>query len=105
MKVVVNNCYGGFKLSEEAYKYIGIPYKKEYGFIFPENSDWLDSYECRTNHKLIEFIEKFGQDRASGNFSKLKIEEVPSGTLFRIQEYDGSEWIETEDDLKWWLAT
>lgn len=104
MKIVINRCYGGFNLSEEALDYMGIPYKVDFGFAFPANYGWLGSLECRTNSKLIEFIEKSGSERASGRCSKLVVEEIPQGTLFRIEEYDGMESIETQDNIDWQVA-
>lgn len=105
MKVVVNNCYGGFGISEEALKYIGIPYKKDGRWLVLENPEWLGSYDCRTNSKLIEFIEKFGYKRASGDCAKLGIEEVPQGWLFRIDDYDGLETLDIQNTEGYWLAT
>ena len=105
MKIVINCCYGGFELSEEALKYMDIPYRKDGSWLFPLDSAWLGSYKCRTNPKLIEFIERFGSERASGNCSKLEIEEVEKGCLFRINNYDGLESIDIkymEDN--WYLA-
>ena len=104
MKVVVNNCYGGFELSEEALKYMNIPYKKDGRWVFPEDSNYLGSYECRTNPRLVEFIEEFGSDRASGDCSKLGIEEVPQGCLFRIDNRDGLESIDIQYTEDYWYA-
>lgn len=104
MKIVINDSYGGFTISEDALKYMGVPYRNDWGYIVPIAYQWLGSLECRTNEKLIEFIEKFGSESAGGSFSNLVIKEVPKGTLFRIQEYDGSEWVETADEIDWWKA-
>lgn len=105
MKIVINDSYGGFAISEDALKYMGVPYRNDWGgYIVPIAYQWLGSLECRTNEKLIEFIEKFGSESASGRFSHLVIKEVSKGTLFRIREYDGSEWIETADEIDWWKA-
>ena len=80
MKVVINSCYGGYGLSEEAYKYLGIPYD-DYGFKFDND---------RTNPKLVEVVEKLG-DKASAVLSDLKIIEVPDDVDWYIDEYDGWE--------------
>lgn len=107
MKIVINKCYGGFNISAEALDYIGVPYKREHSFVYPKGEwyKWLGSFKCRTNPKLIEFIEKFGSERASGQCSKLKIVEVPCGINFRIDEYDGMEDIEERDNIDWYVAT
>lgn len=39
-----------------------------------------------------------------GGFKNLKVVEVPSGTIFRIHEYDGSESIATVDMDDWYVA-
>lgn len=41
---------------------------------------------------LIQVVEKLGE-KAGGNFSKLKVVEVPDGVDWEIQEYDGFEHI------------
>lgn len=52
---------------------------------------------------LIQVIEELG-DRANGECAKLKIVEVESGTLYRIDEYDGMESVETKDTYEWKVA-
>jgi hypothetical protein len=34
----------------------------------------------------------------------LRIAELPAGTLYRIDEYDGSETVMTQDDYNWSVA-
>jgi hypothetical protein len=78
MKVVINNCYGGFGLSDEACKFLGV----EYAFAIEDD---------RTNEKLIEAVEKFG-DAVNGSCSDLKIVDIPDeATDWELQEYDGIE--------------
>lgn len=81
IKIVINKCYGGFSVSKEAYEYCG---KKWDGYGFDIS---------RTDEKLIEFIEKYGSGIASGKFAELKIVEVPENVEWKIEEYDGIEWI------------
>jgi len=135
MKVVINVCFGGFGLSDEAYEELiklGIPVRKyepekrgEDGryirpennkgqIIFdreltPENEDecpdlyrkghgilgrywesWLD--DDRTNPLLVQTVEKLGE-KANGRCAELKIVEIPDGTEYTIEEYDGWEHI------------
>lgn len=76
MKIVINNCYGGFGLSEEAMDMLGI--NDDYG---------ID----RTDPALIEVVEKLG-DRASSKFAKLTVVEIPDeATDYDISYYDGAE--------------
>lgn len=104
MKIVINKCYGGFGISAEAYKYMGVQYKSmcDPDFVYPINGD---QEAFRTNEKLIEFIEKYGSERASGGCAKLKIVEIPKGTRHQITEYDGLEDIELASSVDLETAT
>lgn len=118
-KVVYNNCYGGFGLSHAAimryaelkgitlhpkvgkyrnYEYYTDPNhtKKSYWYHRSEIND-------RTDAALVQVVEELG-DAANGDYAKLVIEDVPAGVKYRIQEYDGNEWVETADDIDWSVA-
>lgn len=86
MKIVLNKCYGGFGLSKEAYDYLGIPWDG-YGYAY-------NDYELRTNPKLVECIETLGSEKASGQFSKLRVVEFPDDLDYEIESYDGVETVE-----------
>jgi len=111
MKIVVNKCYGGFSISEEAGKLLkekgvkilfkGDKYKdsneivdKFYSYL--SNEDFgikSNNYiEYRTDKRLIEVIEKLG-DKANGKYAKLEIIEIPDDIEWFIDEYDGIETI------------
>jgi hypothetical protein len=92
-KIVIKTCYGGFGLSEEVEKRY-----KELGGRFEWSSDIRR--DCPI---LVQVVEELGS-RAETNFSKFEIVELPSGTKYRIQEYDGLEWIELEADIQWDIA-
>jgi hypothetical protein len=81
MKVVINMMYGGFELSEEAYKELGLEYDG-YGFAFDKD---------RSNPKLVAVVEKLGQ--RAGKLANLKIVEIPDGVEWEIEEHDGMEWV------------
>jgi len=83
MKIVINDDWGGFGLSEEAYKELGLEWDG-FGYAF-------NGYECRTNPKLVEVVERLGSERASGHFAKLKVIEIPDGIDWVIYNYDGIE--------------
>lgn len=53
---------------------------------------------------LIQVIEELGSEKASGNHAELYIVEVPAGTPYRIDEYDGMESLETKDSYEWSIA-
>jgi len=85
IKIVVNRCYGGFGLSEEAYKELGLAWDG-YGYKYND----LDK---RSDPRLIEVIEKLG-GMASSLLAKLQVVEIPDGVDWTISEYDGWETVE-----------
>ena len=95
-KVAYNACYGGFVLSKEASEYLnkhwGCDINPEYGYI--------DEDLIPRHHKgLIEVIELLG-DKANGFCAKLKVATI-SASMYRVDEYDGYESIETPDSYNW----
>lgn len=89
-KVVVNRCYGGFDLSEEALKWL-----KEKGLEIP-----YSYYDGPRHHPLlVQCVEELG-DKASGRFSNLMVYEF-EGDQYYIDEYDGMESVETPDTIYW----
>lgn len=136
MKVVINNCHGGFGLSAKAL----MEYAKRkgmtlyfYGNLVGEHFDTLrqltpderDKYwygTCLTtdlgqtversevyNEKykdahfsvydikrndpdLVAVVESMGE-KASDEYSQLKIIEIPDDVEFEIMDYDGHEWV------------
>jgi hypothetical protein len=91
MKVVINACYGGFRLSHEAVA------------AYAEGTEEINSYsrepEFRSDPKLVAIVEELGE-RAAGRYSELKIVEVPDDVSWYIDEYDGMEWV-AEDHRTW----
>jgi len=75
MRIVINSCYGGFGLSKEALKMLGI-----------RNAEEIE----RNNYKLIEVVETLGEE-ANACHAQLKIVEIPDGIEWVIGEYDGIE--------------
>lgn len=77
MKIVINTCWGGFGLSDEA----AIILKKD-------KWDPID----RTDADLIALIEERGSEFVSGYCANLEIFEIPDeATDWQIDEYDGNE--------------
>ena len=100
-KIVINKCYGGFGLSQEALTEVQKLNDKlvveQNSEVFPEDSLWLsedfDDYpHYRANLQLIEVVEKLGV-RADGEYSELKIVEIPDDVEYTIENYDGHEWV------------
>jgi hypothetical protein len=89
MQVVYNACYGGFSLSIEAYKKLGL--ESPHSFI------------DRTDPRLIELIKEWGNKRCSGRCANLQICLVPEQWegCYTLEEYDGDESIRF--DKSTWL--
>lgn len=110
MKVVINRCWGGFSLSNEAMKlciqrgmHVGLP-----GVAAGTGCDFKpldppllgDEYEpvrrdnpaFRTNPVLVAVVEELGE-KASGNHSRLAVVDIPFDDLegWYIQDHDGQE--------------
>lgn len=129
-KIVYNACFGGFSLSPVAidryaelkgitiYDGCYLCPKEEYERIADEedkNPIGPDRYAksnalyfCHSNIDradpfLVQVVEELG-DKANGSYAKLRIKEVPTGTLYRIDDYDGYETVETVDSIDWKVA-
>lgn len=81
-KIVINTCFGGFRLSEKAYGALGIAWDN-YGRAFREE-------DGRDDPRLVEVVEQMG-DKVNGQHAKLKVVEVPDDVEWTIEEYDGYE--------------
>ena len=75
MKIVINNCYGGFCISKKFAKEINEPY------VFAEH--------LRTDPRLIAAIES-GRN-VGGECSELVVVTIPDDVQWHIAEYDGLE--------------
>ena len=83
--IVINDCYGGFGLSNRAAQ----EYKRLAGITDPS---WHDREVPRDDPYLVQIVRELGS-AANGAHSNLKIVEIPSDVDWLIQEYDGAEWI------------
>ena len=108
MRVVINSCYGGFGLSDAGMTLLAkkkgwevVEYEAGEGFtcmgrvkylIDQEGKNVWDSDLKREDLDLISTIEEL-KETTDGFASSLSIVEIPDGTDYVIQEYDGSEWI------------
>lgn len=98
MKIIISEGYGGFHVSEDFCKYYNIPYERVCDSCRPEEDI------TRKDPRLIEYIEKYGGQKASGRYNNLVVKTIPNGTAYRICEYDGSEYIEYRDEIEWEIA-
>lgn len=79
MKIVINVCYGGFGLSDEASDF------------FAKKLEWVNDFDLRTNPLFIQKVEENSQ-WVSSYYSKLRVVEIPNEvTDWTIDEYDGLE--------------
>ncbi len=83
--IVINDCYGGFGLSDRA----SIEYKRLAGITDPSFSD---RDIPRDDPYLVQIVRELGM-AANGNHANLKIVEIPGDVDWLVQEYDGAEWI------------
>jgi hypothetical protein len=107
MKIVINRCFGGFDLSEEAHAFIA----KRKGWTHAcddwDNDYWYSepgkpvysSYLSRNDPDLVAAVEELGAG-ADGRYAELKIVNVPDGVDWYISEYDGLEEVH-ERHRKW----
>jgi len=100
-KVVYNDCYGGFGLSNEAIDWLlerGSKYIRLHeDSRFKRKGVWDEG--PRHDPLLVECVETLGKE-ASDQFAKLAIVEI-QGPLYRVDEYDGMEYIQEPDDIDW----
>lgn len=98
MEVVINKCYGGYGLSSEAIAlYLtkkGIEYTFDGIRFLVDDKFFYASLIQRHDPILIEVVKELG-DKANGHCAELKIVSIPKHAGYTIDEYDGSESIET----------
>lgn len=99
MKVVINTCYGGFGLSKKALEmYSVLKYGENfvknvggYFHIDPVDATIYDDDEIsRDDPLLVQVVEELG-DASWCEFSRLTVKEIPDGSEWEIEEYDGRE--------------
>jgi hypothetical protein len=83
MKVVINNCFGGFSLSEKGLA--------RYNELANKNAQYYFDIE-RNDPFLVQVVEELGK-KAGGDYSVLKIVDIPDDVSWYIEEYDGMETI------------
>lgn len=112
VKIVYNDCYGGFDLSTEGKIYFaqlaGLEIKVEPHSILVDQV-WLNGLYfqpwllSRTDPRLVKTVEDLGP-KADGSYARLRIREVPAGSRYRIEDYDGLETVMLADEYEWSVA-
>jgi hypothetical protein len=85
IKVLYNNCYGGYGVSKKALEL----YNKRTGYVKQE-------YEIKRHDPvLVEIYNELGNEFNAATYSKIKVEEIPKKyeNYYEIHEYDGLEHI------------
>ena len=90
-EVVINRCYGGFGLSGKAEEWL-----HEHGL---DVQDYDSLSLPRHDSVLVECVKTLGKE-ANGRYAELEIVKI-EGNKYRVCEYDGFEWIETPDSIRW----
>ena len=99
MKVIINECFGGFSLSKFGWdKLMEVKNDNTLKSKNPSAEDF------RYDKDLIYLLKTYGSNVIEGPYSRLKIVDIEEGTKFRICEYDGLESIETIDNIDWTIA-
>lgn len=81
IKIVINRCFGGFGLSEEARRWLADN--------APELEDEAYWDIPRDHPALVRCVEELGSERASGMCAKLKV--VTFNVCWDIKNFDGKE--------------
>ena len=107
MKIVINDCYGGFGLSNlaiEKYakiKDIDLETRKAKAPFFDDQIEYyhtgtenMFSYRDieRNDPVLVQVVEELGNN-ANDWGSELKVVNIPEDVKWQIDEYDGIEWV------------
>jgi hypothetical protein len=116
MKVVINRCFGGFGLSDQAFELFmnkkGIEFEKvpakhsfrdgdsDYyskGHVGEDDHYLYYLYLCedRSDPALVAVVEELGE-KANRSCSELAVVEVPDDAKWYIHEYDGMEHVAEE---------
>ncbi len=100
-KVVLNSCFGGFSISEEAIEMLNDKYDlnidRDFGYLGNEDLGIDDeNFEAyRMDKRLVAVVEKLGVKRASGRMAALRIVDVPDEVVevhgWHVDDYDGCE--------------
>lgn len=78
-KIVINNEFGGYRLSSEAVERL-----KAEGVKYPEGLE-------RDDPRLVKVVEDLGE--SASVYRSFKIVEIPEHVKWQIEEYDGAEWV------------
>ena len=103
MKIVINRCFGGFGLSDQAIQrygeLAGLNLISKEGGLFGltwylnsvDDKNYFSVYDIpRDDPNLIQVVEEM-DELSWGPYSELAIIEIPDDVAWTIEEYDGNE--------------
>ena len=85
MKIVINDCFGGFGLSDE-----GVARYAEIKGVTLDKDFYAGSDIARDDPALVQLVEE-NRDEYESRYASLKVVEIPDGVEWEIEEYDGKE--------------
>lgn len=88
MKILVNACYGGFRLDPKVYELYRLRTGKELNLQHRDDPD------------LTAVVQELGLEEAAGSCCELAFVEIPDEVEWQIESYDGKEWV-AEKHRKW----
>jgi len=89
-EIVINRCWGGYSLSQEAKEWL-----LKQDALMPSYIDLIyssGSWRARSDKHLVQCIKELGE-RADGEHASLEIVSIPDDVDWQIVEYDGWEHI------------
>jgi hypothetical protein len=110
MQVVINRCYGGFGLSDEAImryaelKGINLVMETEdktwggatfYVDGIKDDEHYFSYYDLsndRSDPILVQIVQEMGE-KVNGFAAELRIVDIPEDVEWIVEEYDGMEWV------------
>lgn len=100
MKIVLNKCYGGFGVSNEACQYMADRgHQGAINHLQQYEDEWIELIDVkRDDPLLVEAVQTLGEN-ASASFAKLVIVDFDVNQL--ISEYDGMESLEISHCLEY----
>tara|TARA_R110000796_G_scaffold78528_1_gene175099 strand:- start:98 stop:385 length:288 start_codon:yes stop_codon:yes gene_type:complete len=87
MKVVIYTKYGAFQIPAEIHEEIGCECGTEIDDVYHCYGLDIDRHDAR----LVKAVE--ARADADGDFHNLRVVTIPDDVEYRIEEYDGMEWI------------
>jgi len=84
MEVVINICFGGFGLSDDAMELYKTR-KNIVGKLYP--------FEIPRNDPVFVDIVKELDEKVNSRYSELKVISIPDDIEYTIEEFDGKEWV------------